>query len=62
MGEIPLFVPVALSVSPSISCRTSSKSVNFLDLQCKNSAYSEREDKLYVGGWEIQAPENILRE
>lgn len=40
MGEMPLLVPVTRSVSASISCRTSSKSVNFLDLQCKNSAYS----------------------
>jgi hypothetical protein len=44
-GEMPLLVPVTLSVSASISCRTSSKSVNFLDLQCKNSAYSEKKRK-----------------
>lgn len=36
-----MLVPVTRSVSASISCRTSSKSVNFLDLQCRNSAYSE---------------------
>lgn len=41
-GEMPLLVPVTRSVSASISCRTSSKSVNFLDLQCRNSAYSGR--------------------
>lgn len=45
-GEMPLLVPVTLSVSASISCRTSSKSVNFLDLQCKNSAYSEKGRKM----------------
>lgn len=38
--EMPLFTPVTLSVSISISWRTSSKSVNFLPLQCRNSAYS----------------------
>lgn len=43
---MPLLVPVTLSVSASISCRTSSKSVNFLDLQCKNSAYSEKGTKM----------------
>lgn len=45
MGEMPLLVPVTRSVSASISCRTSSKSVNFLDLQCRNSAYSGKEGK-----------------
>lgn len=45
-GEMPLLVPVTLSVSASISCRTSSKSVNFLDLQCRNSAYSENGRKM----------------
>ena len=45
-GEMPLLVPVTLSVSASISCRTSSKSVNFLDLQCKNSAYSAKGGKM----------------
>lgn len=38
--EMPLFIPVTLSVSTSISWRTSSKSVNFFPLQCRNSAYS----------------------
>ena len=38
--EMPLLEPVMRSVSASISCRTSSKSTNFLPLQCKNSAYS----------------------
>jgi len=38
--EMPLLLPVTLSVSASISFRTSSKSTNFLPLQCKNSAYS----------------------
>lgn len=40
MEEMPLFEPVIRSVSASISLRTWSKSVNFLFLQCKNSAYS----------------------
>lgn len=40
MGEIPLLEPVILSVSASISARTSSKSTNFFPLQCRNSAYS----------------------
>jgi hypothetical protein len=39
--EMPLFIPVTRSVSASISCRTSSKSVNFFPLQCRNSAYSK---------------------
>lgn len=45
-GEMPLLVPVTRSVSASISRRTSSKSVNFFPLQCKNSAYSAPE-----AGW-----------
>lgn len=40
MGEMPLFAPVTRSVSASISWRTSSKSVNFFPLQCRNSAHS----------------------
>lgn len=40
--EMPLFIPVTLSVSTSISWRTSSKSVNFFPLQCRNSAYSAK--------------------
>lgn len=44
MEEMPLLAPVTLSVSASISCRTSSKFVNFFRLQCKNSAYSVRAD------------------
>lgn len=39
-GLIPLLCPVIRSVSASISWRTSSKSVNFFPLQCRNSAYS----------------------
>lgn len=39
-GEMPLLEPVILSVSASISERTSSKSTNFFPLQCRNSAYS----------------------
>lgn len=42
-GEMPLLVPVTRSVSASISRRTSSKSVNFFPLQCRNSAYSAPE-------------------
>lgn len=41
MFEMPLLLPVNRSVSDSISFRTASKSVNFLFLQCRNSAYSE---------------------
>lgn len=43
---MPLLEPVILSVSASISARTSSKSTNFFPLQCKNSAYSTR--KIYT--------------
>ena len=38
--EIPLLLPVSLSVSATISFLTSSKSVNFLPLQWRNSANS----------------------
>lgn len=44
MEEMPLLAPVPLSVSASISCRTSAKFVNFFPLQCRNSAYSTRAD------------------
>lgn len=47
-GEMPLLVPVTRSVSASISRRTSSKSVNFFPLQCRNSAYSAPEAE---SGW-----------
>lgn len=43
--DIPLLDPVIRSVSASISRLTSSKSTNFLPLQCKNSAYSETDEK-----------------
>lgn len=50
--DIPLLLPVILSVSASISLRTSSKSTNFLPLQCKNSAYSEnRKKKKFFFAW-----------
>ena len=38
--EIPLFLPVARSVSSSISLRTASKSEYTRPLQCRNSAHS----------------------
>ena len=38
--EIPLLLPVSLSVSATISFLTSSKSVNFFPLQWRNSANS----------------------
>ena len=44
MLDMPLFPPVARSVSSSISFRTMSKSVNIRPLQCKNSAYSVKEN------------------
>lgn len=40
MFDIPLLLPVIRSVSPSISFLISSKSVNFLPLQCRNSPNS----------------------
>lgn len=40
---MPLFDPVTLSVSASISILTSLKSTNFLPLQCRNSAHSTEE-------------------
>lgn len=43
---MPLLEPVILSVSASISARTSSKSTNFFPLQCKNSAYSTHSDRV----------------
>lgn len=46
IGEMPLLEPVILSVSASISARTSSKSTNFFPLQCKNSAYSTHSDRV----------------
>lgn len=60
MEEMPLFVPVTLSVSASISCRTSSKSVNFFPLQCRNSACSAVEN----GKYELEKAEDdsALRE
>lgn len=58
MGEMPLLAPVTLSVSASISCRTSSKFVNFLPLQCRNSAYSRtvdgRRGEKEMGRWKIR--------
>lgn len=42
---MPLLEPVILSVSDSISARTSSKSTNFFPLQCRNSAYSTHRDR-----------------
>ena len=41
MLEMPLLEPVTLSVSASISRRTSSKSVKTRPLACRNSAYSK---------------------
>ena len=38
--EMPLFFPVSRSVSPSISFRTSLKSVNFFPFAWRNSAHS----------------------
>lgn len=49
--DIPLLEPVIRSVSASISRRTSSKSTNFLPLQCKNSAYSETDEKWHYTLW-----------
>lgn len=46
IGEMPLLEPVILSVSASISARTSSKSTNFFPLQCRNSAYSTHSDRV----------------
>ena len=41
---MPLFFPVSLSVSASISLRTSSKSVNFFPFAWRNSAHSGDEE------------------
>lgn len=47
-GEMPLFEPVVRSVSSSISLRISSKLVNFFPRQCKNSPYSDSNQKLII--------------
>ena len=46
---MPLFLPVSLSVSASISFRTSLKSVNFLPFAWRNSAHSTTQNK----GWRL---------
>ena len=57
--EIPLFLPVILSVSDSISRRTSSKSVYFFPFWCRNSAHSgiHLKIKIKVGDGDCMALE-----